>query len=504
MVSTVPGQEKAALRAARAGTASPQWRRRGLWIGIILFVLLIIVPIGGMAPAAQRTAALALLMSAWWISEAVPIPVTALLPLVVLPVLGVSSPADTAAPYANPVIFLFLGGFVLALSMERWGLHRRLALSIVSFSGTRPASLVLGFMVATAFISMWVSNTATTAMMVPIGIAVAQLLRPPDETAHFPFGVALMLGIAYAATIGGFGTLIGTPPNAIFAGAARELLGRSIGFGEWMMVGVPVTIVFLPITWALLVFVFHPPGTLPDGAGAMLAEERQRLGPMVRGERVTMIIFILMAAAWVLREPKVFDTFTIPGLATWLPGIDDSTIAIAGAVALFLIPADRRAGRYTMEWPEMKRLPWGVLLLFGGGLSLARAFETSGLSALIGQAVASLGGLPFVLILAVTAATFIFLSDIASNTAVAAMAMPLLAAAAHGMGLDPVTLMATGALAASGSFLLPVSTPPNAIVFGTGYIQMKEMVRIGFVLDLLSIGLMTLVGYLLIGPLLGP
>jgi sodium-dependent dicarboxylate transporter 2/3/5 len=388
--------------------------------------------------------------------------------------------------------------------MERWGLHRRLALGIVSVAGTRPSSLVLGFMAATAFISMWVSNTATTAMMVPIGVAVAQLLRPPEEGAPFPFGVALMLGIAYAATIGGFGTLIGTPPNAIFAGAARELLGRSIGFGEWMLIGVPVTLVFLPIAWALLVFVFHRPGPLPEGAGAMLDDERRRLGPMSAGERVTLIVFIAMAVAWIMREPKVFDTMTVPGLATWLPGIDDSTIAIAGAIALFLIPVDARAGRYTMEWSEMRRLPWGVLLLFGGGLSLARAFETSGLSALIGQGVASLGGLPFLLILGITAATFIFLSDIASNTAVAAMAMPLLAAAAQGMGIDPVTLMATGALAASGSFLLPVSTPPNAIAFGTGYIEMKQMVRVGFVLDLLSILLMTLVGTLLIGPLLGP
>ncbi len=503
MVQTTPEGVKAATRAARAGTVSLRWRRRGLWTGFALFLLFAFAPFPGIEPATQRTAGLALIMSVWWMTEAAPIPVTALLPLVLLPILGVLSPADAAEPYANSVIFLFLGGFVLALSMERWHLHRRLALRIVAFAGTRPTSLVFGFMCATAFISMWVSNTATTAMMAPIAIALAELLRPKDPDVPFPFATALLLATGYAATVGGVSTIIGTPPNAVFAGAAREILGRNIGFGEWMVVGVPVMLVMLPVTWALLVFVLHRPGTLPPGADQLIAAERAELGPMQRGEKITMAVFVTMAAAWILREPKDLGTFTIPGIATFLPGIDDSTIAIAGAIALFLIPVDVREGKYTMEWSEMRRLPWGVLLLFGGGLSLARSFEVSGLTTLIGQAVAGLSSLPHILLLGVVAAIFVYFSELASNLAIAAMAMPILAAAARGLGLDPIPFMATGVLAASCAFMLPVGTPPNAIVFGSGHVGMTDMVKAGFWLNLVSIVVMTLAGYLLAGPFLG-
>ncbi len=472
----------------------PRGSRRGLWAGIVLFLLVLLLPLP-IPPAARQTAAVAALMSVWWLSEAIPLAATALLPLVLFPTLGVLSAADSAAPYANPVVFLFLGGFIVATAMQRWGLHRRIALAIVARAGTKPHTLVLGFMLATAFISMWVSNTATAAMMVPIGIALAELLRPEDRDAPFPFGTALMLGIAYAATIGGIATLIGTPPNAVFAASARELAGRSIGFAEWLVVGLPATLVLLPAAWALLVFGLYRSRALPPGAEEMLASERRRLGARTRPETVVAIVFACMAAAWLLRDPKQIGAFTLPGIASVAPWVDDATIAIAGAVALFLLPSGER--RPVLVWEDTRELPWGVLILFGGGLSLARAFDASGLTAAVGDAVAALDALPLWLLIGATVTLFILLSELASNTAVAAMGMPVLAAAATGLGQDPIVFMAAGALAASSAFMLPVGTPPNAIVFGTGYVSMRQMVRAGLWLNLLSVFVVTLVALLL-------
>ena len=469
-----------------------RWRRSGLWLGPLVATVILLIPTD--ETMAFRAAAVAALMAIWWITEAVPLAATALVPLVLFPILGVLRMADAAAPYANPVVFLFLGGFLLALAMQRWGLHRRIALAMVARVGTSPPRLVLGFMLATAFISMWISNTATAAMMVPIGIAICDLLKPSDPDAPFPFGTALMLGIAYAATIGGVATLIGTPPNAIFAAAAAELLGRPIGFADWLVVGVPVAAVLLPLTWVLLMRQF-PPGELPSGAAAVLRDERAQLGPLHRGEKITAIVFALMAAAWVLREPKELGAFTFPGLATFWPGIDDATIAIAGALLLFILPAS--ADRRVLEWEDTRALPWGVLLLFGGGLSLARSFETSGLSAMIGQGVQTLAGAPEWVLLLTAAALFVTLSELASNTAIAAMSMPILAATAAGVGLPPVPLMAVGALACSCAFMLPVGTPPNAIVFGSGHIRVSQMAGAGIWLNLIAVGTIVAAGLVL-------
>lgn len=424
-------------------------------------------------------------MAVWWLTEALPISATALLPLVAFPGLGILSPAEAAAPYANPVVFLFLGGFLLALALQRWGLHRRIALAIVSAVGTRPDRLVLGFMLGTAFLSMWISNTATAAMMVPIGLALCTLLGPGENGAASNFGTALMLGIAYAATIGGVGTLIGTPPNAIFAAAASDQLGRHIGFAEWMMVGVPVVVIMLPATWLLLVRWLYPPEPLQPGAGALLQAERDGLGPMHRGERITAIVFVLMAAGWIFREPKTFGTFTLPGIASFAPGIDDSTIAVAGALLLFIAPAER--GRPVLAWDDTRDLPWGVLLLFGGGLALARAFETSGLAQAIAGVVGVLGTVPTAVMLLAAGALFLALSELASNTAVAAMAMPILAATALGLGIPPLPLMAVGAIATSCAFMMPVGTPPNAIVFGSGQVTIPQMARAGIWLNLIAL-----------------
>ena len=477
------------------GAASPTEsvggaQRAGLIAGAAAFLLLLIVPLDFMQPAAQRTMAVAVLMAVWWITEAIPLAATALIPIVAFPALGVMPAGETTAPYGNPVIFLFLGGFLLAIAMEKWTLHRRIALAVVHVVGTSPRRLVLGFMCATAFLSMWISNTATVAMMLPIAIAIVELLRPKAE-GTYPFAVALMLGVAYAATAGGIGTLIGTPPNAVFAASARELLGASISFTDWLMIGLPLTLVLLPLSWALLVYVISPPGNLGDGADAMLEAQRRELGGWSRGERITGIVFLLVAVALVLRETKPIGGVVIPGLEELAPALDDSTIVVFGALLLYLLPVSWPQRRFVLEWPDTMRLPWGVLLLFGGGLSLARAFETSGLTQAVAHGVGQLGHLPGWVLIAIVVTAFVFLSELASNTAIAAMGMPVLAAAAQGTGADPLPLMVAGALAASTAFMLPVGTPPNALIFGTGYVTMRDMIRGGIWLNLVSIVLVT-------------
>jgi solute carrier family 13 (sodium-dependent dicarboxylate transporter), member 2/3/5 len=484
------------MAAAPAEAAYRGAARRyvALAAGIAAAGVVLALPLAAVMPLpAQRTAAVAALMAVWWMTEALPLAATALLPIVLFPLLGVMTPATATAPYANPVIFLFIGGFLIAAAMQRWGLHRRVALAIVALAGGGPRQLVLGFMVATALLSMWISNTATAAMMIPIAIAVAAFVRPPDtpERTVTPFGTALMLGVAYAATIGGMATIIGTPPNAVFAATAAAQLGEPVAFADWMLIGLPFVIVMLPITWALLVYVLFRVGTLPGTARALLADERHRLGPASAGERATGIVFLLVALAWLMREPKAFGAFTLPGIASFAPGIDDAVIAIVGAVLLFIIPVDREGTR-VLDAGAFQQVPWGVLLLFGGGLSLARGFEEGGLTTAIGDGVAALGGLPEWLLVGIVAAAFNLLSELASNTAIAAMGMPLLAAVGVGAGHDPLVLMAAGALAASAAFMLPVGTPPNAIAFGTGQIRIAQMIRAGIMLNLISIVLITL------------
>ena len=479
-------------------------QRIGLVLGGLLFVALLLTP----APEALgtpgwRTAAVAMLMAVWWMTEAIPIPATALLPLALFPTLGVLSPSNASAPYANEQIFLFMGGFLLAVTMEKWGLHKRIALRIMGFVGTSPNRLVLGFMLATGFLSMWISNTATAAMMLPIAIAVGDLFRPQDQDGPYEFGIALMLGMAYAASIGGVATLIGTPPNAILAAAASEILGVEIGFFQWMGVGLPLVLVMLPLTWLLLTRFLYPPGRLSGDATAIIASETAALGPPSRGERITATVFVLTALAWVLRSEKNLEGITIPGLQTWAPNIGDATIAMAAAALLFMIPVDWRKGEFALDWPTARRIPWGVLVLFGGGLSLARAMDESGLASWIGGVVATLGAVPVVLIVAFVAALIVFLTEVTSNTATATMAMPIMAGAATGLGMNPLVVMSAAALAASMAFMLPVATPPNAIVFGSGYISIPQMSRAGFFLNLIAIVLITVAGSVLIPVFLG-
>jgi len=486
----------------RVGPSGSGVRRGGLIVGLIAFVLVLLLPApDGLSPAAWRTAAVVVLMAIWWTTEAIPIAATAMLPLVLFPVLSVLKMPETAARYANDIVFLSMGGFLIAVAMERSGLHRRMALAIVARVGTRPRRLVLGFMLASAFLSMWISNTATTAMMYPIGMAIAVLFRAQDDEGPFELGICLMLGIAYAATIGGVTTLIGTPPNAVLAATASETLGVTIGFVDWMMVGVPLALVFLPIGWLLLTRWLHPPGDLRGDAAAVLDAERDKLGPMSARERLVAIVFVLTALLWVFRSAKTIGGVTIPGIQTFAPWVKDSTIAIAAALVLFVVPTSWRRFEFALDWPTANRIPWNIVVLFGGGLSMAHAMSQTGLAAYIGGAVSELTSLPTWLILGAVAFLFLFLTEVTSNVATATMAMPIMAGAASGLGIAPLQLMATAALAVSMAFMLPVATPPNAIVFASGYVSVPQMARVGIWFNLIS-GLLVTIAASALVPLL--
>jgi solute carrier family 13 (sodium-dependent dicarboxylate transporter), member 2/3/5 len=475
--------------ASASANPSPA-SRIGLWLGPLASLVILLTPApADLPPAAWHAAAVAVLMAIWWLTEAIPIPATALLPLVLLPLLGLSSVTAAAAPYANPIIFLFLGGFIIAIALERCGLHKRLALSIVRVVGTRPKYLVGGFMLATAFLSMWVSNSATVVMMLPMALSVIALTSAPSGDAapatplsrNFP--LALLLGLAYAANIGGLATLIGTPPNALLARFMAETFELEVAFAEWMVVGVPLVVVGLPLCWLLLVQLLFPLGDEKIiGGEEAIAGEWSRLGPMSRREVIVGSITALVASAWVFR----------PLLEPLLPGLNDTTIAIAGALLLFLVPPSLAGGAPLIRWSDAEKLPWSVLILFGGGLSLASAIQTSGLADAIGRALAPVAVLPLWAVVAIVTAIVIFLTELTSNTATAAAFLPVVASLAVGIGADPLTLTLAAALAASCAFMLPVATPPNAIVFGSGHIRIPQMARAGVWLNLLFIVLVTI------------
>jgi len=455
-------------------------QRIGLILGIGLFALIqLLAPPSGMTAAGWSVAAVAALMATWWVTEALPLPATALLPLVLLPTLGVMPIGDIAPAYANPLVFLFLGGFLIAATIERWDLHRRIALHTVRLMGERADRLVLGFMLATALLSMWISNTAAAMMMVTIGLAVAR--RSDRECGDF--GTALMLGIAYGASIGGVATLIGTPPNAILAGIAYENLGLEIGFARWMLFGLPLAAIMLAIAWWLLTRVLYRLGGLSLTAGCeQLRRDRAALGPISPAEIRVSIVFSLVATGWLLRGL----------LAEWLPRqIDDVVIALAGAVALFVIPAGGGRQAPLLDWSTAARIPWDILLLFGGGFALAHAFVDSELSHWIASQLTGLSGMGLPLIIAGVALMVVFLTELTSNTATASVLLPVLAALALEMEVHPFALMVPAAVAASFAFMLPVATPPNAIAFGSRRITVTQMARAGLALNLIGTLILT-------------
>ena len=451
-----------------------------------------------MPPVAWRTAGVALWMAVWWATEAIPVAATAFLPIIMFAPTGISALRDAAAPYANPIIYLFLGGFMLAIAVERWNLHRRISLAILDRTGTDGKRLVGGFMFVCALLSMWMTNTSTTMMLLPIVLSVIAVIRDNvtgvTEASHKNFQIAMLLGLAYAASIGGLATMIGTPPNALLIGFLADTYGIEISFARWMMVGIPVTIFMLPVAWFLLtrtLFRFDIPAT--DAVNDHLHQLREEMGAMTTPERRVASVFAAVIFCWMLRRP----------LTEWLglEGVSDAGIVMTAALLLFLIPSGDSKQRQLLSWENTSRIPWGVLILFGGGLSLAAAVSNSGLALWLGESLAPLNawGLTVLVVAAIT--LVIFLTELTSNLATTATLLPVMGAIALQVDVPPILLTVPITIAASCAFMLPVATPPNAIVFSTGAITIPQMVKAGILLNLIGIVIVTIVS-LVIAPAL--
>lgn len=461
--------------------------------GPLIFIIMQIIGAPDTLPeAAYDVLGVTIWMALWWVTEVVPIAVTALLPIVLFPLTGAVPIETTTAAYGHKYVFLYLGGFMLAVAIERWNLHRRIALTIIYFIGSNIKMIILGFMLATAFLSMWISNTATSVMMLPIGTAIISQLRDNPETVENEnsiFGKALMLSIAYSASIGGIGTLIGTPPNLVFAGIVEEMYGIKISFFQWAVLGMPVSFLLLFICWKYLVNIAFKFGksTLPGGK-AEINRLKTGLGKMGKQEKRVMWVFILTAFFWISR-PFVLQPF--------IPFMDDTLIAIIAAICLFIIPAGKEK-RNLLTWEEAVNIPWGIILLFGGGMALAKGFGDTGLAVWIGQQMINLQNLPLLLLVLILVAAVNFLTEVTSNLATTAMLLPILATMALALEIHPYTLMVSATLAASCAFMLPVATPPNAVVFGSGHLRIPDMMRAGLWMNLISILIITLLVYLLL------
>lgn len=435
-------------------------------------------------------------MAIWWMTEALPLAVTALLPLVLFPLLGVRDIEATAPAYAHPLVFLFLGGFLLARAMRVWNLDRRLALRVLSYSGSSSRVVIGAIMAVTAFLSMWVSNTATTMMMLPIGLSILTALGATEDDGKNGMAPALLLGIAYAATIGGMGTIIGTPPNALFAAFMAESYGIEVSFLRWMMIGLPLVLILLPITWFILTSVAFRIGAEASSATAStMRAELAKLDPLSRAERMLTAVMVLVAACWILRP---LLTEAMP----WLR-LSDAGIAMTGAVLLFLLPVNLGRGRFLLTWKEAADIRWDVLILFGGGLALAGAMGASDLAGWIGDQLSGLDALPIFLLLLTIGVLMVLVGELASNTAMAAVFLPVAGATALGMGEPAVLLTLPVALFATLGFMLPVATPPNAVIFGSGAIEIRHMLRAGAILDVIGIVIVAL-AILVLGGLVFP
>ena len=473
----------------------------GLYIGPIIAIFMLLAPApDGLSDEAWSVAAMGSLMAIWWATEAIPIAITALLPLVFFPLLGISSIQEAATPFANKVIYLFLGGFIVAFAMQRWNLHRRIALTILQYVGGNGRSLVGGFMLVSASLSMWVMNTSTTMMLLPIAISVITVIHGTvehlNEKQKQDFQYALLLGIAYAATIGGMSTLVGTAPNAMLAAFMLETYDADLSFSKWMLVGIPLSLVMAPLAWvALTRWTFKVDFATNDTGRLALKKMKDDLGSISTPEIRVGIIFLLLAVAWITRPILI----TLPGLSA----LDDSSIAMAGAISLFMIPSGDKTDPVLLRWIHLEKLPWSILLLFGGGLSLAAAVSNSGLAAWLGSNLSLISDLPTTLLVMIIAVMIIFLTELTSNVATTATFLPVIGAIAIEMGIIPIILAAPVTLAASCAFMLPVATPPNAIVFGSGLLNIPKMIRAGLVLNLIGIIVVSLVSLTLAPYFLG-
>lgn len=467
-------------------------RRIGFWAGPLLFLLLLLtVHPAGMSREATAVMAVTVWISVWWVTESVPLPVTSLLPIILFPLLKVSPIVDTTSAYGHPLVFLYIGGFLLAIAIEKTGLHNRIAINIIRGMGTRLHMIVLGFMVSTGFLSMWISNTATAVMMLPIGLAIIKVASGTQDETTARFNKALMLAIAYAASIGGVATLIGTPPNLVFAGVVKDMYYTEISFLQWFMVGLPLSMVLLLICWWYLTRIGFPLGQARLHGGKEEMDRRHAgLGLMSRSEKYVTIVFITVAISWICRS------FVLEKL---IPGMDDTIIAMIGGVVLFLIPSGDEKKGGILSWVDAHKLPWGIILLFGGGMALAEAFESSGLAKWIGSSMTGLSVLGTFMVILLVVAIVNFLTEFTSNLATVTMILPVLAPIAVAAGIHPFILMAAATLAASCGFMMPAGTPPNAIAFGSGYLRITDMIRTGFVMNLISIFLITFLAYFLLG-----
>jgi len=459
-------------------TGPGHWRRAGLWLGPLLCLLVLLLPApDGLSPAAQKVAAVTLWMACYWLLEVIPIPATALLPIALFPLLGVMPVAAVTAAYANHLVYLFLGGFLIAMAIERWGLHKRMALHTVRLVGLSPPRLVLGFMLATAFLSAWISNTAAAMMMVTIGLAVLAQLDA-EGRCDARLGTTLMLAIAYAASIGGLATLIGTPPNAILAGVLESRYGFRIGFAQWLGFALPLTLLLLALAWWYLVRRgLRGLSRAPLVESGIMERELRGLGPLGVPEGRVLAVFALVVTGWLLQGVIARGPLAL---------LSDSSIAIAGALLLFMLPAGGGRPGFLLDWQHAVRLPWDIILLFGGGFALARGFADSGLTLWLGgqlEAIAGAGVLPVLLAVVLLV---IFLTEVTSNTATASLLLPVMGGFAVAIGQHPLTLMVATALAASCAFMLPVATPPNAIVFSSRRVSIPQMARAGIWLNLVA------------------
>lgn len=451
---------------------------------IAALVVFFLLP-GGPALEARAVAAVGVLMAVWWMTEAIPIPVTSLLPLVLFPFLGISEIEAAAAPYANSVIFLVLGGVLLGLATQRWNLHRRIALLTVLAVGTRPAQIVFGLMAASAFISMWVSNTATAVIMVPIGGSILALIHSLDRGQATPkLTAAVLLGIAYSVTIGSMATLIGQPPMALMRAYLVDTHDITIGFGQWMLVGVPFAAVMLAASWVVLTkIVFRSEVGEISGGRELIRRDLQALGGLSPQERRVMLVFGCTAFCWIFL-PLLATIPAVASAAPWLANVDDTSVAVLAAIAMFVIPGSKDDRAPLLEWSATRDVPWGVLLLFGGGLSLSAQFTETGLSKWIGESVSALSGLPDIVLVGAAALVVVLLTELTSNTATAAAFFPIMGAIAVGAGVDPLVMTIAVTFAVSCAFMLPVATPSNAVAFATGDLPIRHMIRAGIWLNL--------------------
>ncbi len=460
--------------------------------------------VSGLTPAGRMTLAVGSWLAVWWITEAIPIEAAAMLPLAIFPLAGVASMREAAAPYADEVVFLFMGGMLLGAAMERWNLHQRIALMVMLALGSSPPRLVAGLLCATAIISMWVSNTAAAIMMLPIAIGVIELAHTQHEEAGNAredkaarnFAVASLLAVAYGASIGGVATIIGSPPNGVMVSFVQNTLGETVTFGEWFQIGFPVMLVTLPVTWLLLMSIYSPRGLHISGAREMLRLRLRDLGPVSRGEWIVLVVFVLAAASWIFRI-QLAEALSLTrqrgNRTEYL--LTDAGIAIIAAMLLFLIPVRWKQAEFALDWRTAGRIPWGILLLFGGGLSLAAAISANDVDEFLGRLFQGMSGLHAIAVIAIIAASAIFVSEIGSNTAVATVLLPVVATVAPALGVPVLPLCFAVALGVSLAFMMPSGTPPNALVFTSGHLRVREMVKAGFALNLACVAIITVACY---------